>query len=179
MALSSGCSPLGSLLIVFPAISFWKVCYVIHAKKKSACAHWNQSEHEWTLFVFFVAQNPLRRDLLFSLPLILFFVCFCLFVCFVFLFLPEWVSWRGGGDGGGREEGVNVTEWVRSLWAPRKGRGPKYVTSVKIPLLWHFAAFHLSFMVKVTSSIIYTGTYYFLPCIAGFTLTTFHPFIQF
>ena len=40
-----------------------------------------------------------------------------------------------GGGGGGQEEGKDVTEWVRSLWAPRKERGPKYVTSVKIPLL--------------------------------------------
>ena len=36
MALSSGCSPLGSFLIVFRVFSFWKV-YVIHVKKK-ACA---------------------------------------------------------------------------------------------------------------------------------------------
>ena len=95
MALSSGCSPLGSFLIVFRVFSFWKV-YVIHVKKKVSLCAWNQTERQCrTLFFCFLTQDPLRRNSLFNLPLIFFF----------FFLVSARVSWREGGDGGGREEG--------------------------------------------------------------------------
>ena len=97
MALSSGCSPLGSFLIVFRVFSFWKV-YVIHVKKKVSLCAWNQKERQCrTIFFCFLTQDPLRRNSLFNLPLIFLFY-------FIFLVSAR-VSWREDGDGGGREEG--------------------------------------------------------------------------
>ena len=135
MALSSGCSPLGSLLIVFPAISFWKVCCHPCQEKVSLCTLKSECVNP---LLFLRNTRPVEARFTFQSPANVFV---CLFVWFVFClfrlfyFVQSESADVGVGTGEGREEGVNVTEWVRSLWAPRKERGPKDVTSVKIPLL--------------------------------------------
>ena len=64
-------------------------------QEKSLCA-WNQTERQCrTLFFCFLTQDPLRRNSLFNLPLIFFNI----------FLVSARVSWREGGDGGGREEG--------------------------------------------------------------------------
>ena len=136
-------------------------------QEKSLCA-WNQTERQCrTLFFCFLTQDPLRRNSLFNLPLIFFTF---------FWSAQESADVRVGT---GEDERRGELHWVgQIIMGIREITGTKGCDfSQDCPL--PFAAFHLSCMVKVASSLIYIGTYYFLPFIASFIFTSFHPLIQF
>ena len=121
----------------------------------------SRSGHQYSTHVL-VTQDQLRCNSLFNLPLK--------------QFLSVWESADmrvGMGEDGGDLHLVG--QIIMGIEEVTGTKGCDFSQDSPLP----FAAFHPSCMVKVASSIIYIGTYYFLPCIAWFALTSFHPSIQF